>query len=299
MNAVAALVSKYLPAFAPHLSYYEERCYVEKEDGRIVLVVSPDGSLRCNGNEKLIYGIEINCPFPGKTLTTPVHYGIPHYYVCQVQSEMHSLGVDKLLFLSYSKESMTVHEITYDAVLWEKIYELIKNVDYKHIPKRLNVSIPSIKDEIKEFCQSKVRLHAELSSCTADYCDHPMSSDEARIYHPDCIKPTRCNPLLREVLRVFLKCEDIINDCYKICTTRTSEVLVFLVADLDINYKAEMSHACPISFAFKGYSMKTEQMRKMLQDVLFRLFCSGIYCPVISYDGQRAILALQDDQGRY
>lgn len=110
VNAVAALVSKYLPAFAPHLSYYEEGCYIEKEDGRIVLVVSPDGSLRCNGNE-----IEIKCFFPGKAFTTPVHYGIPHYYVCQVQSEMHSLGVDKLLFLSYSKESMTVHEITYDV----------------------------------------------------------------------------------------------------------------------------------------------------------------------------------------
>lgn len=73
VNAVAALVSKYLPAFAPHLSYYEEGCYIEKEDGRIVLVVSPDGSLRCNGNE-----IEIKCFFPGKTFTTPVHYGIPH-----------------------------------------------------------------------------------------------------------------------------------------------------------------------------------------------------------------------------
>ena len=73
------------------------------------------------------------------------------------------------------------------------------------------------------------------------------------MYHPDCIKPTRSNPLLREVLRVFLKCEDIINDCHKICTTRASEVLVFLFADLDINYKAEIPHACPIAFAFKGY----------------------------------------------
>lgn len=121
--------------------------------------------------------------------------------------------------------------------------------------------------------------------------------DEARMYHPDCIKSTRCNPLLREVLRVFLKCEDIINDCHKICTTRVSEVLVFLVDDLDINYKAEIPHTCPISFSFKGYSMKTEQMRKMLQDVLSHLFCNGIYCPVISYDGQWAILALQDDEG--
>ena len=101
MNAAATLVSKYLPAFAPHLSYYEEGCTIEKENGRIVLVVSTDGSLRCKGNEKPIYGIEIKCPFPGKTFTTPLHYGIPHYYVCQVQSEMHSLGVDKLLLLYF------------------------------------------------------------------------------------------------------------------------------------------------------------------------------------------------------
>lgn len=66
--------------------------------------------------------------------------------------------------------------------------------------------------------------------------------------------------------------------------------LVFLVADLDRKYKAEIPHACPIVFVFKGYSMKTEQMQKMLHDVLFRFFCNGIYCPVMSYDGQWAIL---------
>ena len=82
---------------------------------RRVLYRKRGRKLKMQRKRKAHYGIEIKCPFPGKTFTTPVHYGIPHYYVCQVQSEMHSLGVDKLLFLSYSKESMTVHEITYDV----------------------------------------------------------------------------------------------------------------------------------------------------------------------------------------
>jgi hypothetical protein len=62
-------------------------------------------------------------------------------------------------------------------------------------------------------------------------------------------------------------------------------------------YKPKIPHVFPIAFAFKGYSMKTETMRNMIRDVLTSLFLSGIYVPVVSYDGQWAKLAFQTSEG--
>lgn len=292
INAVATLVSKILPAFNPDSSFFEEECYMEKEAARTVLVVSPDGSIRRTDDEKLVLcRVEIKYPYPGKTFTTPVHYGIPHYYVPHVPSEMYSLGVDSLLFLSYSEESMTVHRIDNDKVLWEDIFAEIKLLDHNRIPKKLSAS------RISEFCRSRVHLLAEVSSCFANPCDHSSSMDTGRIYHEGRQERDHPTVQLKDILKILLKCKELVRVCHEICTQRASEVLVFLVADLDLTYKAEIPHAFPIGFALKGYSMKTDTMRKMLQDVLLALFIRGMYTPVISYDGQWAKLAFQNENG--
>lgn len=101
LNAVATLISRYLPAFHPTTCFYEEGCYTCSHESKINLIVSPDGSVR-SSDEHIVFGIEIKCPMPGKLYTTPIHYNIPHYYVPQILGEMHVLGVKELLFLSYS-----------------------------------------------------------------------------------------------------------------------------------------------------------------------------------------------------
>lgn len=93
--------------FCSSWCFYEEGCYPEKRKEEILLTVSPDGSVR-NSESDVMCGIEIKCPFPGKVYTEPVQYVIPHYYVCQILSEIHCLQVDNLYFLSYSKESMAI-----------------------------------------------------------------------------------------------------------------------------------------------------------------------------------------------
>lgn len=74
---MATLVSTFLPAFHPNCVFYEEGCYVTKDEtGKSVLVVSPDGSIRTSDLET-VFGVEIKCQFPGKTFTTPVQYALP------------------------------------------------------------------------------------------------------------------------------------------------------------------------------------------------------------------------------
>ena len=57
INAVAILVLTVLPAFFPMGCFYEEGCYVESVDEKILLTVSPDGSIRVN--EMVTAGVEI------------------------------------------------------------------------------------------------------------------------------------------------------------------------------------------------------------------------------------------------
>jgi hypothetical protein len=51
-------------------------------------------------NSKPLYTIEIKCPIPGKSFTTPVHYEVPSYYIPQVLSEMKALSVMQTLYIS-------------------------------------------------------------------------------------------------------------------------------------------------------------------------------------------------------
>jgi hypothetical protein len=78
INAVSTFVAKFLPAFHPELSFYEEGCYIKKNNGESMLIVSPDGSIRNTASDLNYFGVEIKCPFPGKMFSTPVHYSLPH-----------------------------------------------------------------------------------------------------------------------------------------------------------------------------------------------------------------------------
>lgn len=162
-NAIATFVSSYLPAFHPNCSFYEEGCYIQKENGRQMLVVSPDGSIRDRKNENhLQFAIEIKCPFPGKVFTTDVHYKLPNYYVPQILSEMVVLSVNRLYFLSYSKESMTIHEAAFDSETWDAIYNEIREVtaNQPFIPKKLSLNIGTLRK--KSVITVKQRCHLSL-----------------------------------------------------------------------------------------------------------------------------------------
>ena len=95
-----------------------------------------------------------------------------------------------------------------------------------------------------------------------------------------------------------MRADEAISTCHRLSCRKASEVLVFLLADLDRIHKPEVPHAFSVAYALKGYSMKSEIMRKMTQDVLNELFVQGLYTPVVSYDGQWASLSIRDEFGK-
>ena len=94
INAIATLCSKILPVMYLSSSYFEEGCAVVFHNGKIMLLVSPDGSLRALSDSTCItephasFAIEIKCPFPGSIYKPKVHYEMPFYYVPQILCEM-------------------------------------------------------------------------------------------------------------------------------------------------------------------------------------------------------------------
>jgi hypothetical protein len=145
-NALATLAGVVVPTFYPNCCYVEEGCYITQGMQQdILLVVSPDGSLReCivsnDKNEKsytmgkVIAAVEVKCPFP-KESGVSVHYTLPQYYVCQCLAEMHALNTDKLLYMSWTDESSVVLEVKFDKDLWLEILSMISEIYDCEIPK--------------------------------------------------------------------------------------------------------------------------------------------------------------------
>lgn len=124
--------------------------------------MSPDGSIRrveeSNGIPTVISdavaavaAVEIKCPYPqaGKVI---VHYSLPQYYVCQCLAGMFVFKTTKLIYMSYSKESSTVFEVTFDEDLWNTVWEMIIEIYYNDSPKvpaKLASKIKTLKSKMR------------------------------------------------------------------------------------------------------------------------------------------------------
>ena len=193
-------------------------------------------------------------------------------------------------FLSYSKESMVVLNATFGPDLWSDIHREIELLADRELPKKLSVSLPSLKEKINEYRKTKVTLVAEVKSKIAIPYKHQCDeSSNHRIYH-ELLENDKVDAFisvpLSNLIKVRLRCSQLIENSHKLSVKKASEVSVFLLGDLDRLHKPEIPHAYPVAFGFRGYSMKTEVLRKMIQDVLFTLFTKCLYVPVVSYDGK-------------
>ena len=245
INAVATLVSKVLPVYDSDAVYVEEGCEVIKKDKNTLMVVSPDGSVRKQrqGNFEMYSAVEIKCPYPGKVYKTPVYYEIPWYYVSQVILEMRALNVQELYFLSYTDESTTVFKVYFDVDLWEDIYKRVINVSELtdiNTLKKLPPDIQELKDKIKRFCKEKVCFIGEFPWAKATrICDHPgTSSNSEDVGHHRQSDVTKAgtrkyNCPISQILTVIHELTDTVSEAHDISRQLASEVLVFLISDLN------------------------------------------------------------------
>lgn len=242
INAISTLVGKILPSLFPGIWYYEEGCIALEHDGEIVCVVSPDGSGRVAQNSKPLYAIEIKCPIPGKSFTTPVHYEVPSYYIPQVLSEMKALSVMKTLYISYTTERTTVF--------------MIKHSESK-APMKTSATVKVLREAISKFKKTNIEFLGEFPSTLAISCFHPKPTNifEGRFYHQCQSREPEKFPTI-ETLRTYEnKCSVSLKSAHNITKPIASEVLMFIMADLDRMFKPVQTHAFPICYGMKRYSV--------------------------------------------
>ena len=309
INALATLARIFMPAYFPNSYYVEEGCYANPGEKRdILLVVSPDGSIRevektsgeLSGVGNAIAAIEVKCPFP-KENAVPVHYALPEFYVCQCLAEMHVLKTDKLIYVCYSEESTTILEVRFDNCLWESITNYISEVydtDSPKIPKTSKAT-NDMKTKIKEFVKSNVSFIAEVPSLKATDGGFGISSSNLPFKvakqkqlqdYPEIDSDTVIN-----ILKEGIKSTET---CYNLRRRKATEVMVWVLTNINRNSTAEIPCSVPIAYGLKDYKLTSSAMRQATNYVLSKLSEKGIRVCSFSTDGQWINLMVRDASGK-
>ncbi|CAH1798622.1 unnamed protein product [Owenia fusiformis] len=310
INAVATLTSKILPVLLPDLSYAEEGCYKITMNNETFLVVSPDGKLFENPSDvtaieesKTKVSIEIKCK-PQKELMEPVAYTVYDCYIPQCLAEMNAQESDRLLFICYSEETTTCFMMKYSDSLWD----LMKNEcvaiyggNQTSRPSKKTDSSKKIKEEIKIFKENNVEYMGEFKSVKAyDDHDHGSESDSTCPYKKKrkSYVPKKSTTTLEELKTNLHDVMSMVNEIYEATRQTATELLAFLLCDMDRITSSEQTNSTLVAYAMKGSSMRTNVMRDMVDSVFYKCQKQGLYMPIVTYDGQWLPLAIRTRDGR-
>ena len=303
IDAVATVTAKVLPFLYPDYKYIEEGCIqVPYKDQASFLVVSPDGSFRkcIDGSAMMMY--ENKCKAPN-SFSSSAYYKIPDYYVVQLLCEMHAYNCPQLLFTCWSEQSMTVFCVEFDDALWETCWnELVRLYGNEKNARqtRFSAVAKELKNSIKVFAETKVTLLAEFPACRAvmpssvtDKQGHsePYSRKVSNPRAPELV----CLSQFQEALVLAKKWFD---QTYQLLRTVASEILVYMVNDLDRMFDMELSNAHPIAYALKGPSLKVDAFRNMTDKVIEQCEENGLSIVVTASDGQWHQYGVRDTSGK-
>ena len=301
-NAVATLAGKVIPFLFPDQCFYEEGCRLipGREGGKPLLEVSADGTFRTHPSTVSAV-IEIKCPVEVE-YRDPVHYTVPKYYMAQMLSEMKAVGVNKGLYLSYSKASMTVLEVTFDDQLWEALFQETLDIYGKEdiaVPNEVREIVPRLKKMLDAFAEHNVSLLIEVPSMTVTQGKSPLQSTPDSPYLWPSMPYNRTNrPGVAEDLVVVRKrAEECFSETRLLCRKRATEVLTFAITDTDRIATPEQLHHMPIAYAMKGYSLPCSVLRSMCKDLKSKCVEAGINVVCESFDGQWHNLCVRGDNG--
>ena len=298
-NALATLAGCVLPAFFPSCMYYEEGVHTISVNQKELILVSPDGSLSLDriSDDKVtapkpLLAVEVKCPYP-QDYKLPVHYEIPVRYVTQLLAEMASLCVTKLIYLSWSPDSSTVFIVTFHDELWREILSAVENLYGGDNPKKLtrvNEQCRHLREGVKKFLETNVEFLCEVPSLTTKqaYIEHSLLKHPYRFAE----EPTKATKMsLSSSEENLIKLKSALQEAFQLSRKKATEVVVWMLSDVDRLWKSEVPHALPVCYAMQGYSLPVDTMRKMMNDVLQACYDHGIHIACTCFDGQWIKLA--------
>ena len=279
-NAAATLVGKVLPVIDPSVRFYVEGCV--ELDGSF-MVVSPDGSLRQTDSfDSTTTAIEFKCP------VNQLHKTFPPRYLLQCLAEMEALNVDNLLYLSWRPDTSSVFKLNKDSDLLERGYEIAKNIYGNENPKKptkLSNELKALKEEIATK-SSNVELIGLFESAVNDrFVDNTYMSEAKSVDAKDLLS------VLHDIKNLQIR-------SYNLRREKASEAIVYLCCDLDRLWTKDSIKCGPVCWFPKGYSLNTETLRRVSEDVHNRCHEAGIHIPAESFAGQWHNLVVRSVNGQ-
>ncbi|CAG2228709.1 unnamed protein product [Mytilus edulis] len=304
INAVATICGKILPTLYPTTIFKEVGCYVKWKEVKPFVVASPDGEGDEGQTKRFLF--EIKCPYASEW-KAPVHYNIPEYYVpqilCQMGTSVETLGyhVKESLFVSWSMESTTAFHVKFDGLLWgmmEREIEALYGHSNKARPTKKRPESKVIKEKIASFLSNNVSFLGEFKSLKAIPCNDENHETSSGMYYSHKMDiQIRSNIDLREVQLYAEETERLIKEHFKLDTERLSDIIVFMLSDLDRTFDPQKPYVYPVAYGYSSKTLKVETVRNMLDYLRRELMSYDINVQVEAFDGQFIKLAIDGKDG--
>ena len=249
-HEIATLASVIMPFLYPYMTYNEEGYYLENG-----IIVSPDGSLRDETGNTLVYAFEGKAPV-GNDFTVKQHYKVPERYITQTLFEQKVLKATKgTLYLCWTEESTTVFIVPSSEAICEMCEDIISHIYTPQEPKR-QTRLSNESKELKEV------LKRHVSECTfVGEFPSVKSQINLSVQQQEYAEDFSYSDLVRSLLKAQASTKDV----YNLQRKFASQVIVYLLADLDRMWKSELPHAVPVMYCYRGYSLPMDKARALTE----------------------------------
>ena len=314
---MGTLIGLFMPAYFPHCARYIEdgANFLNGESIPRLMEISTDGIIKCCRNKDIDSCeshllldhfdciVEIKCPYPNNR-NLPVHYDLPVRYVTQILAGMKVKRTLKCLYISYSEESTTFMECKFDSDLWEHLWtETKKTYDYINPlkPSHLDANIGNIKASLQDYISQNVTFICELPSIKGFESDENINY---RIKNPYKKGPVHVASepdfqlIYSDIFEHCNKAKTMTEKSHELSRKKAGEILTFILSDSDREKSQYGIDHIPIAYAMKGYSLKVEIMRKLIEDVRNKCKDEGIDILTEVSDGQWFKIISQDINGQ-
>ncbi|XP_045178040.2 uncharacterized protein LOC123538138 [Mercenaria mercenaria] len=295
-HQVATMCGMIMPFLYPDLIFQEEGYYVKDN-----ILVSPDGSLRSMDNS-VKYAFEGKAPVE-KTFTTTLHDQVPDRYITQTLFEQKALQADGTLYISWTDYSCTLFKVIPNENLCDKIQEEIHDLYYTEKPKRmtrLSNRSKEIKNDLSKAAEHCIFL-GEFPSIKGSIKEETIGSefddDSPYLKHTVAKGRNISSCTYDELQRHLLLGQEVIKDAYEVQRVMASQVVVYLLADLDRFWKNEQPHAIPVLYFYRGYSLSMDITRKITETCKTACRSNGLDVIVSAADGEFTPLIVRGRDG--
>ena len=304
INGCATIVGKILPSLFPHVTSHEVGSYVLETNGYPFVIASPDGEGWVDG--KVRYLFEIKCQVKSNSWKYPVFYNIPRYYLpqilCQLGVSKHALGyqVMETIFVSWSDDTTTAFLVKFDERVWLKLLaaarELYGDSDPVRPKKKLEI-VPEMQDELLKFSETNVTFLGEFKSLKAAKCEHGNEASDGPYTYHQRNREVDYIASLPEVKRELISIIDILKQEQKLTSPQGTDIIVFMLSDLDRTYDINQPYVFPIAYGISPKNIKTDTVRQMLEYVRFEAKERNLSVNVEAFDGQFSKIATSTRTG--